>query len=338
MNPNPLMSQLDLGGVWHIAIFAGLSLGVVTWLKDLTALPRSLQILWAYVLIYALFILEWPALHFGPYTMAYQVEAGRVLAEAIFTPLCALLLFRHISKFITPFALFACACTWGHWNGFLHAPSFHAAFAALALPFLPLWAAVIVVVTILTHHGSTALMIMGAELFAVAVHYKRFRLWFAGAVPLLIGASYLHHHGMWFDGYDRVMHWQRYFEFWVKEPRWILLGVGPGSFTWTSAMMYDFKTPIFLQMHSDFLQILWELGVVGFGLSVWVTAQAIKRSWSSIRPLAGVFGSIAFAFTYYPLRYFPTALLIAWVFVYALFSCRADLHLIRQSSSSSQAK
>lgn len=336
MEPNPLLTQIDLGGIWHIAIFAGLSLAIVKWLFDWKSLPVSARFLWGYVLIFSLFVLEWPALHFGVYTAAYQVQAGQVFAEAVFTPLAAFIFFRMIRRGIIFLAFFLCVCVWFNIPGLMLAGSFNSALAALTIPFIPWWAALVVIGTVLTHHASTALMVIAAQLFAFALKTKRARLPLALALPVLVGIAYLHQHGAWFDSTERLVHWKEYMSFWLKEPRWIAIGVGPGSFIWTSAMIDHFSGPIFMQMHNDWLQILWELGAVGLGLVLWVFVSATRSAWDSVESLAGIFGCAAFGLTYHPTRFFPSALLVAWIFVRAFFSCKSDSRQAHPSSSSEQ--
>lgn len=341
MEPNPLVTQVDLGGMWHIALFAGVSFGIIAWLHGLYFIPRTARVLWAYVLISATFILEWPALHFGPYTTAYQATAGQVIAEAVFIPLLALTLFGRIRQVLPFAALFACACVWGNWPGLMLAPSFNSAFAALCVPFIPWWAALPVIVTVFTHHGSTALLILGAQFFAYSLTYTRparmLAAWLVCGSCLFL-VAHTHQHAPMFDGMERLEHWKTFMQFWAKEPRWIALGVGPGSFMWTSAIMYKFQSPIFLQMHSDWLQILWELGAVGLLLAIAVTIQAIKSAWGNLETFAGVLGCVVFGLTYHPLRFAPTALLIAWIFVRAFVSCKSNSRPARRSNSSESAR
>lgn len=339
MEPNALLPQIDLGGSWHIAIFAGLSIAVLRWLSRHTnhAVPLSVKILWGYVLISALFILEFPALHFGPFTINYKETAGEVFAEAIFTPFAAIMMSDWIEKALPFAALFACACTWFNYPGILHAPSFNSAFAALCVPFIPPWAGIAVILTIVLHHGSTAALMLAAMLIVTIGKRRRFSYKLSYFLLSLFAASIYINSGKLFDGGERLAHYAEYMKFWAKEPRWIALGVGPGSFVWTSPMIDQFKAPIFLQMHSDWLQILWELGAVGLVLAGWVFTDAVKRSRNDLNTLAGVIGCGVFALTYHPLRFFPTALLTAWIFARA-FSCKSDLPQVRPSNSSDQER
>lgn len=317
---------IDLGGIWHIAIFAGIACAVVKWTSIWREfIPLSARLLCCYVLLQALFILEWPAMHFGPYTPEYQATAGQVFVEVLFIPYMAMAFFRYTTRVIPYLAAFACLCTWMNWGGLLHAPSFNSAFAAAAIPFLNPWLVVGVFVTVMFHHGSTAVMIIWAQLLARVIRHRTAEGWMVfmvGTIGMYVIAS--EHSGLLFDGLERISKWNQFMCFWVREWRWILVGVGPGSFIWTSLMLDNFKPhSLFMQMHSDWLQILWELGVVGLGLSIWVFVDAVKRAWGSTDELAALFGVAAFGLTYYPLRFMTPALLTAYIFVRA-FSCKSD--------------
>src|SRR5579871_266521 len=126
MAPNPLTTVIDIGGIWHITFFFGLSLGIMKWMSAWPkwTVPLSVKLLWAYVLIYALFILEYPALHFGAYTSAYQIQAGQVLVEALLIPLSAMLFSQIIWQYLWIPVLYTALCVWLQWDGFLIASSF----------------------------------------------------------------------------------------------------------------------------------------------------------------------------------------------------------------------
>lgn len=117
---------------------------------------------------------------------------------------------------------------------------------------------------------------------------------------------------------ERISHWVQAMQFWLQDWHRIIYGVGPGSYVWYSIMEHPAQTGVYLQLHNDWLQVLWENGVIGFGLMAWVAAIAVRRSWGHLSVLQGVVGSMVFAFTYQPLRYFPSALLTAYFFAQAL--------------------
>lgn len=329
MNALPL---IDTGTIRMMLFFFAISLTAVMWVfKWNKFLSFPAQLLWGYVLVWGLYLLEYPAPHFAPFTASFQSQAGQVVAECVFIPLLVMMNFKLIGRLIPYAAAFACAATWLNMPGFLNAPSFNSAFAAASFMLTPWWVKPIIAVTVIAHHGSTAMAILGVQVFAYTLFDKK--LWPVTALILaMLGAAAWAKSGALFDGGDRLTHWHTYMSFWAKEPRWVVLGVGPGTFTYMAAMLDQFKAPLYLQMHSDWLQILWELGAVGFGLAVWVFTDAVKRAWKEPDLLTSILGVGVFALTYHPLRYLPSALLTAWIFVRAVVNYKANSRPTRLSS------
>jgi hypothetical protein len=76
-------------------------------------------------------------------------------------------------------------------------------------------------------------------------------------------------------------------------------------------MILDPKaTGQFGSMHSDWLQIPWELGSVGLILALVAAYGMLRRAWESTELLCAVVGLFTFALTYHPLR-FPAGMVLA---------------------------
>lgn len=315
---------VDPYGVWGVVYFLLIAFGVIVCVKD-QPWPIPTRVLLIYALLYSLFLFEFPARHFANLTRAYQYTAAQAFVETIVIVYLATKQSKVIELCIAPFALISCLAVWTHTTGLLNAPSFNSAFAALLMPFVPLWVALIILATVLAHHGSTALLILGAQLLSIAIRKHKFRPYFAGILILLFGIAYLHHNGPLLDGLERLQKYGEYFDFWSQSNTWVFFGAGPGTFMWTSIMMSHFKPPLFLQMHSDWLQIIWELGMVGFFLALFTVNQAIDMNQNRPRIFAGILGVIAFGMTYHPLRFAPTALICAWIFYKAFNGETQDL-------------
>ncbi len=104
-----------------------------------------------------------------------------------------------------------------------------------------------------------------------------------------------------------------------------IAGVGPGSFMWCSLLIDKFKEPMFLQMHSDWLQLAFEEGIVGILLVIATVLIAVKRALSNKRVLMGIAGASVFALTYHPLRFFPSAIMLALIFSEALVIQKVEI-------------
>lgn len=155
-------------------------------------------------------------------------------------------------------------------------------------------------------------MILGAQALAFLTKPKHIK-WL---LPLILGvgaALIVQKSGVVLGKAERLEHWRRYMAFWGANPRDIILGFGTGSFMWLSLLVDKFTPPMFLHMHSDWLQILFEQGVVGLALCLGVVVSAAYRVWSSPKLLAGVLGVCAFGLTYHPLRFAPSALVVCLI-------------------------
>lgn len=334
MNQNLFFTQIDPGGTWHITWFLGLAVVIVLCMKELSE-PIEAKLLWGYILVYALYLVEYPAPHFKAYTIAFQSTAGQAFIEAFMIPI-SIYFFHRVMNRIIPWVIgVTIACVWCHWDGLMVASSFNTALIALSLPFLPSWLFWIALYTVLAHHGSTALLIVAAQAFAYTIKKTDTLGWFLVLMGCLFGIAYLHHTGAWLDGSERLQKYDQFMRFWFygrtdqipyampTRPywKWVIAGVGPGTFMWFSLIFDHFKGNLFLQMHSDWLQILWETGVVGLGLTIAVFMRAAKNAWNDVKLLSALFGCAAFGITYHPMRWFPTALLTTLI-VYLCLNCR----------------
>src|SRR5574337_318547 len=230
---NPLTAQIDIMGVWHIAIFAGLLALILGMIWRIRAFPIEFKLLWSYVLGYSLFLFEFPALHFGLYDRAFQWTSAQVFAEAAVIPLGAVLFWRIGVKVLPYVVAFSLACVWFKLPGLMIAPSFNTALCAAAILFVPWWLKIAVLLTIATHHGTTAMMIIAAQLLAFAIKDRKGRAVIAVGIPSLLVLAYIHSNGPLLDGMERLETYKAFMTFWASKWKWIVVGVGPGSFMWT---------------------------------------------------------------------------------------------------------
>lgn len=341
---NPLTLAIDINGTWRLTIFWGLIFCALLLVRKVLA-----QIGWVatlflgYAFVFALYITEYPNLPYGAYNKIFQTTAGQALFELSFITLTLFMVRKKWLWVLIPPLLVAIEIPllWIQKYGIMIAPSFDTALLALCIPFVEWWLVVPAVITILFHHGSTALMMLATYALILGLRTKTYRIVTYLALPVCAAAAYFHSHGPWLDGLERLRVWGHYMERWagwggsignVYGHHWgvlkvalescdwktIFLGAGPGSFMWFSLMIDNYKPPMFLHMHSDWLQILFELGVVGLVLALGTFGVALKKAWRDTPLLMGVVGTAAFALTYHPLRFFPSAFLVAMIFAKAL--------------------
>ena len=322
------LPQLDVNGIWHIAYCLGLAFFVPVSTSYLWKSTGSLKpaMLLNYLLFQCVWFLEWPSIHFGPYTHDFQSTTGQVFAElSLITFGVYYLRNNRVQKVFPAFAVFCTICVWFNWTGFMHAPSFNMAMAAACIPLIASpWVFGFIVLTALTHHGSTALVIIAAQLLASMPKLKKKSIlgisaFAIGCAAILMTTALIFKTHPTATALERLGKWGEYLAFWREDWKRVVFGVGPGSFVWYSIITHPYQTGLYLQMHNDWLQVLWENGLIGFGLMVGVIRLAIKRVWrTDLVALQGLFGCMAFGLTYNPLRYFPSALLIAYFLSRAL--------------------
>lgn len=321
---NPLTVQLDLNGVWRLSLFIGMALFSLYFVSmHIKKIGFIFSALWAYVLLNALYLFEYPSVPYGDVNTAFMATAGQTFSECLLIPLVMIYMPKKHSEFLYRFYCLIISAeillVWIRGYGIMLAPSFDTALIALFIPFAPVFLAIVSLITILTHHGSTALMILIAQFFPIALKNKRARIGMAIIVPALIAVAYFHTNTTWFDGLERINAYKRFMGFWWNQG-WIprLIGTGPGSFIWLSLLIDNFKPPMFLQMHSDWLQVTFELGLIGLLLIIATFLMAVKNAWENPRVLSALFGCAGFACTYHPLRFMPTMILVAYIFRYAI--------------------
>lgn len=316
--PSVLTIPVDVGGIWHYGWAVGLILFLffsIFSFRD--RIPVGVKICLAYFVARALWILEAPKLPFGDYTRAFQATAGQTVAEIILLSVAVLAFKKHFRSIAIGVALIEIAGIWFLRAGLLGWESFDSALLALCIPFVGLdWLVVTSVITILAHHGSTALLILFV--------YTLVERWQAAvlALPVLGTIAYIHANGRWLDGMERLQTWFRFMKFWSTDYWNVAFGTGGGTFMWISCLLDKFKPPIFLQLHNDWLQILFEDGVVGLGLALCVFYWSYERSKYltrfSKRIRAGILGAGVFALTYHPMRFMPSAFIIGLIFATAI--------------------
>ena len=116
-----------------------------------------------------------------------------------------------------------------------------------------------------------------------------------------------------FNYAERLSIYSRYMKWWTSAWPFVVFGVGPGTFMWMSLLIDKFTPPLFLQMHSDWLQVLFELGIVGALLAIVSYVRALARAKNDTAQLAAVVGIGAFALTYHLFRFFPPAVLVVMI-------------------------
>ena len=128
----------------------------------------------------------------------------------------------------------------------------------------------------------------------------------------------------WWYGFEHFWHasgrfviWKKTFAYWMKDDVWHkILGVGPGSFEiYGPGIQLQQTVPgglnmVYIWLHNDYLQNLFELGLVGFCLFLALHVQVLYVSYKIEKPWLFL-SAFAFSFielTQAPFRHAPTSI------------------------------
>lgn len=329
---NPLTMQIDPGGIWRSTIFFGvlMCLFLLAW-RYRKSLGWEVTCLWTWCLWQAIYLLEAPVFPFFDAQTAYQATAGQALDLMLMIPLCVLLISDNTRQWLAwslrGVMIYEIAAVWLQWpglqNNYPSAASFDTALLAIYLPFAPPWLAIASLATIVTHHGSTALLIIAAQLFGWGIkHLNRYQV--MGFLLILAGVlggiAHYHTQVRFFDGEERLHLFTHYMKFWTLTPVFWFIGVGASSFMWISFATDGYSGHMWPWLHNLYLQFLFEYGIIGSVFLVAVIVKALRESWHRPRAFCAALGYLACGLTYYPDRYFVTQLLgalILWECLYA---------------------
>jgi len=127
-----------------------------------------------------------------------------------------------------------------------------------------------------------------------------------------------------FDDSGRFEIWLTYlprvFDSWIVA----LFGNGAGSFEWFGAS-HKVGGAHLLILHNEFVQILFEYGLIAFGLFVGFVVFILKRLWAYPSDFAAGVAYVLYMFVYYPMHFIIT-LLPGCILVCMAFQNRDETH------------
>ncbi len=322
-------------GTNRLGFFIGLSLAVL-YLISRIDLYWPAKILWAYALIRVIYVIEFPLIHYGFETLAFQADAGANAIEVALIPALALFMDRRCRilfwRYLPFLMVWELACVWLGWRGLMIAPSFNCAFVALSLPLGPLWLWFLAIPTILTHHAATAQAMLATYALVWAFRRLRLRYFLGAAASTLVGLYFVilsHAHNDHFDMDGRLERWGgKYLCSWLYSDHtcgrhvlnWknILLGVGPSTFMRISVRINDFSSRSVLFLHNEFAQVPWDLGLFALFLCLIVYARALWISWHEKQLFLSLAALAPLCFAWHPFRFAPSAILVTMIIERAL--------------------
>lgn len=206
-------------------------------------------------------------------------------------------------------------------GGLFHSNSMDASMGAVILPALlfrpasdnwvriSLGLAIGVVISILVIGGTTAFFAIGAGLAAMTfLHWRKNFLAALGALSFFVLICWFRTGKEFLNDWGRFQEWQLFFDWWAQKAN-PLIGTGLGSFEILGPMIQNKQSGLYLFMHNEYLQILFELGAIGFLLSAAVWVKALIKSFREPWLFACLTSASVVMLTQFPLRFFLSQLL-----------------------------
>jgi O-antigen ligase len=161
---------------------------------------------------------------------------------------------------------------------------------------------------ILTQDGGAAIMaLLACGLWnAARLRGLRARLIVLAATVGVALAGYLTQGAGLYSSPGRLRMWAAYMDWWLANASpWF--GAGPGSFNWIGPLTFMDEYQYYW-MHNDWLQILFEYGIIGLALSLAILVKLLRSKDPRIQTFTvGVAAVMCF---YSPLHLIPVQLLI----------------------------
>lgn len=303
VTPDPHES-VTLTPMWLVALLGLLVLSVLLWTQD-----RWLGALTAYWTAWAL-----PATTPMGFETAYLFTTGAVAMMAVRQ--IPVVSHARIYQGLTIVAVLQVSYLLGQqfgvdilWSpvqgvpmklvGTLGNPSHVAVLLALVVPVAPLFVLPYLGIGLLLTHSAIAMV--AAAVGVLIAHRLSWRWWLGGLLPLVSGV-------LWFDApwASWITRWEVWRQAFAGQSLWAwLLGHGPGSWIATPHIVWG---EIFLQAHNEYIQVVYETGLLGLVLIVgWAWTN-----WARLRQVPAC-GSVA-AMALIAVGLFPLHLAVTGMF------------------------
>lgn len=299
---------------WRVQLLVGLVFCVGLIACRPKAKPLGLA--WAYYLLSAAFtfMAVWEH-HDGPIGPILDISTGQAFALLLALPLPFLLWpglrLRHWSLFFVTAALAeGVGILSGSYDLFVGgAPGFGSAYIAAAFPLARWPFQLFLLAPIWKAHGATAFMILGVQLLVYA-WLHRHRFWPLLGVSLLAGVGYFTQGHELYQDPQRLAMWRAFTDWWWHHAN-IWVGTGVGTFQWLGPEIQAWTPPLWFFLHNDWLQLLFETGIIGLLLAVGIFGWTLTRARTTLKPTVAGLG--AFMLTFAPLHFFLPAFFIVCI-------------------------
>lgn len=156
--------------------------------------------------------------------------------------------------------------------------------------------------------GSTVFFMLIGIVACYLAFYKKWKE-IVIAVLAIVTVGVIINKGEFLYHIDRTEQWALLMSWWNNHAE-VFFGTGLGTFQWLGPEIQNKSKDLFVWMHNEYLQIIFEMGYVGFGLTIALSIVCLKRSLN--RPwLFSTCVAILISFvTQFPLRVFLSEIFI----------------------------
>lgn len=316
-----------INDIWHLHNFIGMIVAAfVLCLSFRKAFGLLAVTLWFYVLCSLIISFQSP---WNDNNLQYRFDASSANGAvfALLIPMAAYLLNNKYKEWVFDCLLCICIvdCCLIYYFGYgiFNAYSFDCAMMAMMYPALfwrtmkqpkiKILAGVFILATIIIKGKSTG----SFALIAATLSYFTFDIWFGFiAAAMILGAAYWANGNLLFSDSARIENWSVFMGWWAENINpWF--GTMFGRAEWLLPYLSPHKQSVFLQMHNEYLQVLFEGGCLGFALMLALFGQMAHLAYQSGNrwKLATIASTCTVCLTQFPFRFALSAFFICFVAV-----------------------
>lgn len=308
--------------MWHVhqTLFLLLLLPIIIF-TPFTIGTKLQRIFWTYLLASSIWTAFYPFVDitYLDKALAFQLP-GSAAQAALITLLLPIAIFRANNSWLKTLfkavAVIESIALLGFDHTLFYGTTFSSAYCLICLPLIDIkkskwdWLMVLPLFTFMVYGGSTAL--------AIALIYCAFTYRIADKPLCVILFSLgiyiltrLHPQVLEFNG--RLEMWREYYwQFFNHMP--LMQGTGIGTWEWIGPFLFKASDGSrFLWVHNDFLQMLFEGGLIGFALMFVVIVEVLWLVRTRPKLLMMSLAFLVFMFTYYPMHWTVTQCLALYI-------------------------
>lgn len=252
--------------------------------------------------------------------------------------LCAIFVVISLFQVGWEWLWYGCAQT-NSCGGALRNPSTNASMLVVCLPLvaavIPLGEFLLLPILGAALLGKSSIGIGMCVLWVVAYGWRTLNpgIVFLGAPVIFLLGKITHGHKELFNSSGRFQMWEFFIKLWAKNPKNWLFGTGFGTFgVFSTNLQQAFNvnpTDWWIWMHNDWLQMLFECGVVGLALMAWLYLSCVWKLRKQTPELQSLLLFGVMMGCNYPLHLAPCCLYAAWIAAVSLVKAERSAPVLR---------